>query len=117
MKFFYAVQVVAFLATIWYGHASLSYGSNPFTIMQLLVGWFILSCVVMILLKMVSIVNHVNLYNLRGYYGQFSVLVFMANEAFAIFSLLGILFFGHITRHDNEAAASKSIETDYVNVA
>ena len=116
LKFFYAIQIIGFVGIIAFGHSTLSYGGHPLNIVQLLMFWFFLSCVVMILLKTISINGNINPYNLRGYYGQFSVLLFMANEAFAIFSLIGILIFSNYNPNEREVLPPKDIDNDYVNV-
>ena len=116
LKFFYAIQIIGFVGIIAFGHNVLSFGGHPLSIVQLLMFWFFLSCVVMILLKTISINFNINPYNLRGYYGQFPVLLFMANEAFVVFSLIGILIFSNYNPNEQEVLPPKDIDNDYVNV-
>lgn len=118
LKIIYAAEVLLFLGLLYSGFKAVDQNIPATRLTKYLRGFVLLSIIAMICLKTIAIETDQGELEMKGYYGQFSVLMFMANTAFLIFAAaFYVLFATCYAPEQPKPVEDETTGEDYVNIA
>lgn len=93
LRFVYAWQMIMFIAILAYGFSVIHYHKSPAYLIGALIVWFQFNLLSMFMLADGSIVTEDRVMELSGFYGQFAVLMFIADAWYTLFGFIFVVYF------------------------
>lgn len=115
LKFVYVWQMIMFAGIVSYGYKIIHTHSSPAMLIGGLIVWFQFNFLAMFLLSDGSIITEEEVIRLTGFYGQFSVLMFMTNAWYAVYGLIFAFVFAYLeskAQQETKAAETAAAVSD-----
>jgi uncharacterized membrane protein len=118
LKALYSIEVLAFVGILGHGWKVLSNSKNASRLSDMLVALLAFNVVTIVWLRALTIETDDYETQLTGYYGQFSVLMFMTNVSLGVFTLIAAYYFRRVyvsAEPDPDEAAEHYVEAPAEN--